>query len=110
MGRIEDQIKALKERGEKALVVYLTAGYPGLEATREMIIVLDGAGVDIVELGVPFSDPVADGYIKVQAAAGGAQVWSNLDPVSPGAGWWLVSNLDGVSASSLHVHGAFITG
>jgi tryptophan synthase alpha chain len=68
MGRIEEKFKVLKERGEKALVIYLTAGYPSLNATREMIGALDKAGVDIVELGVPFSDPTADGPI-IQAAS-----------------------------------------
>ena len=68
MGRIEDKFKALKERGQKALVVYLTAGCPDMEATREMIITLDRAGVDIIELGVPFSDPTADGPI-IQGAS-----------------------------------------
>jgi tryptophan synthase alpha chain len=68
MGRIEDKFEALKERGEKALIVFLTAGYPSLDATREMVLALDKAGVDIVELGVPFSDPTADGPI-IQGAS-----------------------------------------
>ena len=68
MGRIEDKFNTLKERGEKALVVYLTAGCPSLDATREFIFALEKAGVDILELGVPFSDPTADGPI-IQAAS-----------------------------------------
>ncbi len=68
MGRIEAKFKVLEEGGQKALVVYLTAGCPNPEATREMIIALERAGVDIVELGVPFSDPTADGPI-IQAAS-----------------------------------------
>ena len=68
MGRIEDKFNTLKERGEKALVVYLTAGCPNLKATREFIFALEKAGVDILELGVPFSDPTADGPI-IQAAS-----------------------------------------
>jgi beta-glucanase (GH16 family) len=60
--------------------------------------------------GYTGQDPVADGYIKVQDGAGGTQVWSNLDTVSPGAGWWLVATLDNVAAAQAHVHGAFITG
>ena len=68
MGRIEEKFKVLKEKGEKALVIYLTAGYPSLNATREFIFALERAGVDIIELGVPFSDPTADGPI-IQAAS-----------------------------------------
>ncbi len=68
MGRIEMTFKALKEKKAKALVVYLTAGDPDLEKTEEMIKALDMAGVDILEIGVPFSDPTADGPV-IQAAS-----------------------------------------
>ncbi len=68
MGRIEEKFKVLKERGEKALVVYLTAGCPSLDATRKLIFALEKEGVDVLELGVPFSDPTADGPI-IQAAS-----------------------------------------
>jgi len=68
MGRIEAKFKTLKEKGEKALVVYLTAGCPNLEATLEMIPSLEKAGADIIELGVPFSDPTADGPV-IQASS-----------------------------------------
>jgi Ca2+-binding RTX toxin-like protein len=72
-------------------------------------------GIDLTSLlarsGYAGSDPIADGYVKITAdASGAAQVWSDLDHVSPGAGWWLVATLDGVATSSLHMHGAFITG
>ena len=68
MGRIEMTFAALKRKGEKALVAYITAGYPGLETTRTLIPALERAGVDIVEVGVPFSDPTADGPV-IQAAS-----------------------------------------
>jgi len=68
MGRIRRKFNALKKKNGKALVVYLTAGDPGLAKTEEMIAALDKAGVDILEIGVPFSDPTADGPI-IQAAA-----------------------------------------
>jgi tryptophan synthase alpha chain len=61
MKRIEKRFGGLKERGEKALVAYLTAGFPNLETTRDLILALDAAGADVLELGVPFSDPTADG-------------------------------------------------
>jgi tryptophan synthase alpha chain len=61
MKRIEKRFAGLKEKGEKALVAYLTAGFPDLETTRDLILALDAAGADVLELGVPFSDPTADG-------------------------------------------------
>jgi tryptophan synthase alpha chain len=67
-GRIKQQFNDLKQKGKKALVVYLTAGDPDLETTRLLIPSLQEAGVDILEIGVPFSDPTADGPI-IQAAS-----------------------------------------
>lgn len=61
MGRIEKKFKALKKEGRKAFVAYLTAGDPDLETTARLIPALEAAGVDILEIGVPFSDPTADG-------------------------------------------------
>lgn len=68
MGRIEDKFKFLRARNEKALIIYLTAGDPSLRVTKELILGLDNAGVDILEIGVPFSDPTADGPV-IQAAS-----------------------------------------
>jgi tryptophan synthase alpha chain len=68
MGRIERKFRSLRDKGEKALIVYLTAGDPSLKHTREIILGLDAAGVDILEIGVPFSEPTADGPI-IQAAS-----------------------------------------
>jgi tryptophan synthase alpha chain len=68
MKRIEKKFSELKRKGEKALVAYLTAGYPDLGATRKIIPAFEKAGVDILELGVPFSDPTADGP-TIQAAS-----------------------------------------
>lgn len=68
MGRIEKTFNRLKDQDEKALVVYLTAGDPDLPTTEALIKALAAAGVDILEIGVPFSDPTADGPI-IQAAS-----------------------------------------
>jgi tryptophan synthase alpha chain len=68
MGRIEEKFTALKKEGRKAFVAYLTAGDPDLEKTARMIPALEAAGVDIIEAGVPFSDPTADGPV-IQAAS-----------------------------------------
>ena len=58
MSRISTVFKNAKRR---ALIAYLTAGYPGIEATVEAALLLAGSGCDIIELGIPFSDPMADG-------------------------------------------------
>lgn len=68
MSRIKDTFAALQAKGKKALIVYITAGDPSLEKTAEICLALAAAGVDILEIGVPFSDPTADGPV-IQAAA-----------------------------------------
>jgi len=59
--RIENKFKQLKSRKKKAFIAYVTAGDPNLKTTEELVLSFAKAGVDIVELGVPFSDPMADG-------------------------------------------------
>ena len=66
--RIESRFRELKERGAKGLVVYFTAGDPTLEATGELLAAVDRAGADVIELGVPFSDPLADGPVIQRAS------------------------------------------
>lgn len=61
MGRIADRFTMLRERGETALVTFVTAGDPDLATTEEVVLELERAGADLIELGVPFSDPMADG-------------------------------------------------
>lgn len=61
MGRIEDTFTKLKSNNEKALITYIMAGDPDLDTTGFLIEAIERAGADILELGVPFSDPVADG-------------------------------------------------
>lgn len=63
MNRIEKTFIRLKEKGEKALVGFITAGDPDIEKSFEIAKVLCTGGVDILELGVPFSDPTADGPV-----------------------------------------------
>src|SRR5438067_9426917 len=67
MTRIEERFQQLRKAGRKAFVPYITAGDPNLETTRELVIALEKAGADVVELGVPFSDPIADGPIIQRA-------------------------------------------
>src|ERR1700744_351937 len=62
--RIDRKFKELKARGQKAFVAYITAGDPSPEQTPELVSALERAGADVVELGVPFSDPLADGVVN----------------------------------------------
>jgi tryptophan synthase alpha chain len=68
MGHIEKVFAERKAQGRKVFVAYLTAGDPDLETTEELALALESAGVDILEVGVPFSDPTADGPV-IQAAS-----------------------------------------
>ncbi|MGB9080292.1 MAG: tryptophan synthase subunit alpha [Desulfuromonadaceae bacterium] len=61
MSRLASHFNTLHTRDSKALVTFITAGDPDLSTTEEMIYLLEGAGADVIELGVPFSDPMADG-------------------------------------------------
>ncbi len=61
MTRIDDTFARLKADGKRAFVAYVMAGDPDLETSREIVLGLPGAGVDIIELGLPFTDPMADG-------------------------------------------------
>ncbi|CAK8543924.1 unnamed protein product [Lathyrus sativus] len=65
---LSETFKRLKEQGKVALIPYVTAGDPDLLTTSEALKVLDSCGCDIIELGVPYSDPLADGPV-IQAAA-----------------------------------------
>lgn len=68
MNRIEERMKQCRECGEKAFITYITAGLPDLQTTKEIIKAQERGGCDVVELGVPFSDPVADGPVIQDAS------------------------------------------
>jgi tryptophan synthase alpha chain len=67
MSRIDTTLAALKAQGRKALIPYVTAGYPFADVTPELMHSMVDAGADIIELGVPFSDPSADGPVIQKA-------------------------------------------
>lgn len=73
MNRIVEKFAQLKRAGKKGFIVYIGAGDPNLKATRELALAFDKAGVDILELGVPFSDPLADGLVNQLAAQRGLE-------------------------------------
>ena len=68
MSRIEDAFARLRQRNDTGLIVFITAGDPSLDATPDLVSAIEEAGADIVELGIPFSDPLADGPV-IQAAS-----------------------------------------
>jgi tryptophan synthase alpha chain len=61
MNRIEKKFQDLKAQKQKAFIAFITAGDPDLKTTADLVVALEKAGVDIIELGIPFSDPLADG-------------------------------------------------
>ena len=68
MSRIQAVFQTLKSQGRKALIPYVTAGDPFPDATVELMLAMADAGADVIELGVPFSDPMADGPVIQRAA------------------------------------------
>ena len=68
MNRIEEKFSLLMAERKKAFITFITAGDPDLKVTEQLVFEMDRHGVDIVELGVPFSDPIADGP-RIQASS-----------------------------------------
>ncbi|MCM8800470.1 MAG: tryptophan synthase subunit alpha [Candidatus Omnitrophica bacterium] len=81
MNRIEVKFRELKRKGKKAFIVFITAGYPDLKLTKRLIFEFDRIGVDILELGVPFSDPLADGPIIQEASEIALKKKTNLNNI-----------------------------
>ena len=73
MNRIVERFARLNRERQKGFIVYLGAGDPNLEATRQLALAFDKLGVDVLELGVPFSDPLADGLVNQLAAQRGLE-------------------------------------
>ena len=68
MSRIAERFQVLKAEGRKGFIAYVTGGYPDVTRTVQAIQVLEAAGADVIEIGIPFSDPMADGPVIQKAA------------------------------------------
>ncbi len=83
---IAEKFRTLKATGRKGLIMYLTAGFPDYNTTLQAVKAVESAGADLVEIGLPFSDPMADGPIiqhaATQALAAGATVGKALELVT----------------------------
>ncbi len=78
MSRIDNLFIKLKEKSKKAFICYITAGDPNMEFSEKLIYELDNAGVGLLELGVPFSDPMADGPVIQEASERSLKNHTNL--------------------------------
>lgn len=68
MNRIDQRFELLRQQGKKALISFITAGDAGLDTTERLVLELERAGADIIELGIPFSDPIAEGPVIQRAS------------------------------------------
>jgi len=81
MTRIDRKFAELSQQGSKGFIAYLAAGDPNLADTVDIVLRLEDAGVDMVELGLPFSDPLADGRVNQEAAARALEAGATFDKV-----------------------------
>ncbi|MBZ4687804.1 MAG: tryptophan synthase, alpha subunit [Clostridiales bacterium] len=81
MNRIDAVFNDLRKSQGKAVIPYVTCGYPSLDFTKELISVLAEAGADLIEIGVPYSDPVADGPTIQKASARALTAGITLDKI-----------------------------
>ena len=79
MNRIKSRFKELQSKNQKALVTFITAGDPNMETTERIFGVLEKNGVDVVEIGVPFTDPLADGPVILQSALRSLEAGTTLE-------------------------------
>ena len=81
MSRIKNTFNRLKKKNEKALIPYIMAGDPDIATTKQLILAMEKAGCDIIELGAPFSDPLADGPTIQKAALRSLSHHTNIKDV-----------------------------
>lgn len=81
MNRIDECFERLKKENKKALITFVTAGDPNMETTEKAVLKMYESGADIIELGVPFSDPVAEGKAIQKASQRSLKGGTNLDKI-----------------------------
>ncbi|WP_186430793.1 tryptophan synthase subunit alpha [Clostridium sp. BSD9I1] len=81
MNRIDDKFQQLKKKDEKALITFITAGDPDLETTVELVLAMEKSGADIIELGIPYSDPIADGEVIQASSQRSLSQGSNIENI-----------------------------
>ncbi len=81
MNRIDEKFRELRNEGRRAFIPYITAGFPDLETNLELVRKMERRGVDIIELGVPFSDPIADGPTIQASSQAALEKGTSLDDV-----------------------------
>lgn len=81
MNRIDKKFKALKQKKRKAFIAFITAGYPDLRTTERLVLEFAKSGVDIVELGAAFSDPLADGPVIQESSQAALEKKINLTDI-----------------------------
>jgi len=79
--RVDRRFAELKRQGKKGFIAYLSAGDPNLQDTVDIVLRLEDAGVDLIELGLPFSDPLADGRVNQEAATRALEAGATFDGV-----------------------------
>ena len=84
MSRIADTFARLRSGGNRAFIAYLTAGDPSVDDTVDIVLRLASAGVDVIELGLPFSDPLADGRVNAESAERALKAGTTLARVLDG--------------------------
>lgn len=81
MNRIEKRFQELRDNNKKALITYITAGHPSINKTEELIYAQERGGASIIEIGIPYSDPVADGPVIEKAAQIALKGGTNLESI-----------------------------
>lgn len=79
--RIVKKLNKLKDKKEKALITYITSGDPSLNDTMDLVLTMEKAGADIIELGIPYSDPLADGPVIQRASTRALSKGINVDSI-----------------------------
>jgi tryptophan synthase alpha chain len=76
---LKQKFSSLKKQGRKAFIAYIPFGFPNIKATKSICLALEESGVDVIELGIPFSDPLADGPIIQKATSWALKKGANIE-------------------------------